>query len=96
MVKIVFKFSFDYGDKDKQKDKDGKDNHNTDNEDGNKKENEDKDSVCVVCTHMHPFLDKQVWLETKGRMGSTFLTVNEVSVMEFLAHEKYKKESKAS
>ena len=95
-VKIVFKLSFDYGDKDKQKDKDGKDNHNTDKEDGNKKENKDIHSVCVVCTHMHPFLDKQVWLETKGRMGSTFLTVNKVSVTGFLAHERYKKESKAS
>jgi hypothetical protein len=32
--------------------------------------------VSVVCRHEHPFLDKKVWLATKGRMESTYLKGN--------------------
>ena len=35
---------------------------------------ESKDTISVLCKHEHPYLDKAVWLETKGRMDSTFLT----------------------
>lgn len=32
--------------------------------------------VSVLCSHIHPYLDKKVWLETKGLMDTTFLTGN--------------------
>ena len=35
---------------------------------------ESEDTISVLCKHEHPYLDKNVWLETKGRMDSTFLT----------------------
>lgn len=32
--------------------------------------------VSVMCIHEHPFLDKKVWLATKGRMESKYLKGN--------------------
>lgn len=32
--------------------------------------------VSVLCSHIHPYLDKKVWLETKGLLDTTFLTGN--------------------
>jgi hypothetical protein len=32
-----------------------------------------EDEISVVCQHQHPYLDKQVWLDTKGVMEMTYL-----------------------
>ena len=29
--------------------------------------------ISVVCQHQHPYLDKEVWLDTKGVMETTYL-----------------------
>jgi hypothetical protein len=39
------------------------------------REQEDE-KVSVLCQHEHPYLDKNVWLATKGRMDSTILKGN--------------------
>lgn len=32
--------------------------------------------VSVLCCHTHPYLDKQVWLETKSLLDTTYLKGN--------------------
>lgn len=32
--------------------------------------------VSVLCSHTHPYLDKKVWLETKGLLDTTYLKGN--------------------
>jgi hypothetical protein len=39
------------------------------------REQEDE-KISVLCQHEHPYLDKNVWLATKGRMDSTILKGN--------------------
>ena len=32
--------------------------------------------VSVLCSHTHPYLDKKVWMETKGLLDTTYLKGN--------------------
>ena len=37
---------------------------------------QEDEKISVLCQHEHPYLDKNVWLATKGRMDSTILKGN--------------------
>ena len=32
--------------------------------------------VSILCSHTHPYLDKKVWMETKGLLDTTYLKGN--------------------